>query len=357
MSTSAKASRNSAIELLRIFAMLAIVLSHICYHSGFDYTYSPLSINRLFVRFGLLGDLGVVVFVLITGYFQCTGTFRIRAFSRQLGQVWFYSITLFLLCRFGFGWEYSGNALLAVFFPTIFNEYWFFTAYMILYLLSPFLNRMLSALTRRQLEAMLTIMLLCWVVIPTVTKQSMYGSEIPQFLLFYLLGAYFRLYPDNLLKKPALRVGISLLGIGMLYGLTLLFAFLERYTPEAFGASAVLYDRNSLFILLWAVGFFAIAVYSKPFSNRFVNTVSGCTFGVYLIHENPPIRELLWKNWLHWGNYFTSGSFIPRLILSVLLVYCVCTAIDWLRQKTVAKPIENAIDTLLRRILKRTMLV
>jgi hypothetical protein len=78
---------------------------------------------------------------------------------------------------------------------------------------------------------------------------------------------------------------------------------------------------------------------------------------VYLIHDNPVVRELLWKNWLHWGVYFTSGSFIPRLVISVLLVYAVCTAIEWLRQKTVAKPMEKAIGTVLDRLLKNSSLV
>ena len=96
-----KTPRNSSVELLRILAMGMIVLSHICCHSGFDYTYSLLSLNRLFVQFGLLGDLGVAVFLLISGYFR--SGFRTRALSRLLTQVWFYSVSLFLVCRFVLG--------------------------------------------------------------------------------------------------------------------------------------------------------------------------------------------------------------------------------------------------------------
>ena len=102
-----KSPRNSAVELLRILAMLMIVLSHICVHSGFDSTYSLLTVNRLFVQFGYLGNLGVVLFVLISGYFQCTAGFRPQSISRLLAQVWFYSVSLFLLCRFGFGFSYT----------------------------------------------------------------------------------------------------------------------------------------------------------------------------------------------------------------------------------------------------------
>lgn len=348
-----KSPRNSAIELLRILAMLMIVLSHICCHSGFDSAYSLLSINRLFVQFGYLGNLGVALFLMISGYFQCVSPFRIRSVSRLLSQVWFYSVTLFLLCRFVFGCPYSGSMLLQVFLPTIYGEYWFFTAYMVLLLLSPFLNTMLRSLTRSQYRTMLGISLLLWSVIPTLTKQPMYAGEIPQFLLYYSLGAYFRLYPDNRFRKKSLGWAAALGSMAVVYGLTVVLGYCERFTPEAFGASLRFYDRNSLPILTAAVGLFSLAVYSKPFTSRFINTAGSCTFGVYLIHDNPVVRTLLWQQWLHWGAYFTSGSFILRLILSVLLVFALCTLIEWLRQQTVAAPLDRTVDKLLCPLLKK----
>lgn len=348
-----KPPRNSAVELLRILAMGMIVLSHICVHSGFDSTYSLLTVNRLFVQFGYLGNLGVVLFLMISGYFQCTSGFRPRAVVRLLAQVWFYSVALFLVCRFLFGCSYTADMLLQVFFPTIFQEYWFFTAYIVLLLLSPFLNIMIRNLTRQQFQTMLALMILLWSAIPTLTKQSMYAAEIPQFLLYYCLGAYFRLYPDTVFQKTLLRRFAAVGAFLVLYGLTVIFGYCERFTPEAFGASTRFYDRNSLLILLAAVGLFTLAIYSKPFTSRLVNTIGSCTFGVYLIHDHPVVRSLLWKNWLHWGAYFTSGSFIPRLILSVLLVFLLCTLVEWLRQKTVAKPLEQLVERLLSPLLKK----
>lgn len=349
---TAPALRNSAVELLRIVAMLMIVLSHICYHSGFDYTYSMLTVNRLFVQFGILGDLGVAVFILISGYFLSQKSFRVSSLSRLLSQVWFYSITLFLVCKFGFGYEYSVGSLLQVFLPTIFNEYWFFTAYIVLLLLTPFLNTLAEALSRSRFQTLLGCMLLIWVVIPTVSGQQMYASEIPQFLLYYLLGAYFRKFPDSRLRKKGIGLALAAGSFLLLYGLTVVLGYLERYTPAVFGASFRFYSRNSLLTAGCAVGLFLLAISCKPFTSRFLNTVSGCTFGVYLIHDNPAVREILWKELLYQGDYFTSGSFIPRLILSVLLVFVVCTLIEYLRQKTVAKPMSKTLDAILGKLLK-----
>ena len=350
-----KMPRNSAIELLRILAMGMIVLSHICCHSGFDTTYATLSVNRLFVQFGYLGNLGVALFLMISGYFR--SSFSTRAMSRLLGQVWGYSLGLFLICRFVFGYPYSAEMLWQVFLPTIYGEYWFFTAYILLFLLTPFLNELLDHLTRQQFQTMLGGMILLWSVIPTLTKQQMYAAELPQFFLYYCLGVWFRMYPDNSFRHKGIRWAAALGAMAVLYGLTVVLGYCERFTPEAFGASVRFYDRNSLLILTAAVGMFSLAVFAKPFVKEWINLVGGCTFGVYLIHDNPAVRELLWKNWLYWGDYITSGSFILRLVASVMLVFAVCTAIEWLRQKTVAKPLEKAIDGLLRRLLKKSSLV
>jgi len=346
-----KTPRNSAIELLRLLAMGIIVLSHICCHSGYDSTYSMLSVNRLFVQFGYLGNLGVALFLMISGYFQ--SSFRIRSLSRLLSQVWFYSVGLFLLCRFGFGYEYTPEMLWQVFLPTIYGEYWFFTAYVVFFLLTPFVNAMIRALSREQFRTLLAVMMLLWVLIPTLTKQQLYGAELPQFLMYYLLGAYLRIYPENPLQKKSLRWIITVGSFAILFGLTVVLGYLERYTPEVFGVSRRFYDRNSLLILTAALGLFSLAVYSRPFTNRFINTLGSCTFGVYLIHDNPVIRVLLWQQWLNWQEYFTSGSFILRLLLSVALVYAVCTAIEYLRQKTVAKPMDNLWNTLLTALMKK----
>ena len=355
MTKEKKTPRNSAVELLRILAMVTIVLAHICSHSELDRVYSMLSINRLFLQFGLIGYLGVVLFVMISGYFR--SSFSIRALSRLLGQVWFYSLSLFLVCRFVFGYPYTADMLWKVFLPTVYTEYWFFTVYIILFLLTPFLNQLLDNLTQQQFRAMLAVMVMVWAVLPTLTEQYLYAAELPQFLMYYCLGAYFRMYPDNLFRKKSVcwtAVGGSLI---FLCGLTVALGYCERFTPEAFGASIRFYDRNALPVLIAAVGLFALAVNAKPFSSAVVNTISGCTFGVYLIHDNPAIRELLWKKWLYWGDYFTSGSFIVRMTASVLLVYLVCTGIEWLRQKTVARPLEEAIEGGLNRLLKKSSLV
>ena len=63
--------RNSNIELLRIISIILIVVSHYCVHGAGKAIISSLdiSINRFILEVFKVGNLGTILFVLITGYY------------------------------------------------------------------------------------------------------------------------------------------------------------------------------------------------------------------------------------------------------------------------------------------------
>ena len=68
--------RNSSFELLRIISMVLIVSFHYVYHAGFDFL-APFSPRLYFIQcIDMGGNLGVNLFVLISGYFLCKSTFK-----------------------------------------------------------------------------------------------------------------------------------------------------------------------------------------------------------------------------------------------------------------------------------------
>ena len=86
-------NRNSNIELLRLIAMLMILLSHSSVHGGFPHENSAIMFNNFFLDAIVLGNIGVDIFFLISGYFLCyQTTLNYSALFRLLFQVLFYSI-------------------------------------------------------------------------------------------------------------------------------------------------------------------------------------------------------------------------------------------------------------------------
>ena len=120
--------------------MLCIVVSHFCIHGGFDLEPVQFSFNKLLIQWGRLGDLGVDIFIIITGYFLSEKGTKLKQLCNLFTQVWFYSITIFIVFSIFFPEKASFDVLLKTIFPTIFKAYWFFTAYVVLTLISPLLN-------------------------------------------------------------------------------------------------------------------------------------------------------------------------------------------------------------------------
>lgn len=86
--------RESNIELLRIVSMVLIIMHHFSVHGTFPFT-PELTFNKVFLQvFGLGGKAGVVAFVMITGYFMVSSSFKLHKFGKLVGQIWFYSLAM-----------------------------------------------------------------------------------------------------------------------------------------------------------------------------------------------------------------------------------------------------------------------
>ena len=60
---------------------------------------------------------------------------------------------------------------------------------------------------------------------------------------------------------------------------------------------------------------------------------SSLTFGVYLIHEQPEVRNFLWNKLLHPMNYAENPLLALYLSGIALLVFLSCALLEYLRQK------------------------
>lgn len=73
--------------------------------------------------------------------------------------------------------------------------------------------------------------------------------------------------------------------------------------------------------------------------NPLINIVASTTFGVLCIHANSnTMRSWLWCDFLDNVGTYDSNLVFVHLIVSVILVFAVCSAIDYLRIKFVETP-------------------
>lgn len=184
--------RNSSFELLRIIAIFGIINLHIIgpylnQITGDNFLYA-VTINVLF-------NTGVTLFMLISGYFGIKRSFA-KGF-KLYSTVIFYSLIGFLICA----WAFGDKGLLKAILPISTKRHWYITVYFIIFMISPYVNRMLETLSRREYQSLLCIVLYYFYVAPTMLMIEIMedsGKGLVNLLIVYMIGRYIRLFFDNI---------------------------------------------------------------------------------------------------------------------------------------------------------------
>lgn len=209
-----KKERNSEIEKLRIIAMLFIIIQHCVAHNSVDYTvvYKTNFLSGLIMQWGMLGRVGVSIFILIFGYFGVEQAFNTKRLLNLFVEVLTYSVlTYTVLCLTGLE-TISIKGLLKAFLPISTLKYWFISAYLIFSLLTPYVNKMLKQLSKKEFKTLIMVEILLWSILLTLSfnQAGYFCYEMEQFLLYYCVGAYIRLFPidiNSIKKKVYLALG------------------------------------------------------------------------------------------------------------------------------------------------------
>jgi len=327
-------TRNSAFELLRIVAMFMIVLYHSVYWGPLAQI-TTLSSNQFFAQLFLVGGkLGVNLFVMISGYFLITSRAKIEKLIPMWKQVFTYSagfLIIFLIVNRG---SVHLISFFRGFFPIIFNEYWFVTAYLMLYVLAPYLNRFIKSIPSRFLLKFIAILIVFLSILPSVFRNQTAVGDLGWFILLYFIAAYLRLYgvPKQLSGKKENLILFSVSAV-LLYGSIIIMDFASLHFSAFKGKQLHFAGQESILLLLFSISIFIWVMNITPFSNKFINRVSSLTFGVYLIHDNEFIRPLLWKHIVPEQALYNTYIYPVGIIVSVLLIYVIASLIEWARQQ------------------------
>lgn len=337
-----KTTRSSNLELLRILCMLLIIGDHLTGQSGIaDYTTLPSSFA--FCLIGCGSRIACSVFVLIGGWFLCEQPYKTRRPLSLWLSLWLYTVPVTLLCKLA-GLDVSWGALRWAAFPASTRQLWFISDYLLLLLCVPLLNRLLRRLSRPAHRGLLAVLAVPLIVYPTLFGENGAVSDTAwMFLYEYLLIAYLRRWPDNrlahLLQHRAAALG---LGLGLPLLNTILRAVLEtRGLTDGKAFQYMAYYRTALGALpnlLAALALFYLFKGLDLGCVRWVNALAGTTLGVYILHQVPAFRGLLWNGLLQAEAHHGSVGYT---LLAILAVFLDCAAVDALRTVLVMRPLEN----------------
>ena len=277
--------RDSNFELLRLSAIGLVITSHFNYWS-FNATDLPLEFNAnvLLKYFFTAGCVANIIFIILSGYFQIKSHIKPQKIIALILEMYFYSILCLLAAKFIFKQEISFEQLRNSLLPFPFGN-WFLVSYIILYLLSPFLNRFIHYLSRRELSRLIIVYLMLFSILPIMTGWSFF-SRFVVFPLGYLIGAYIRLYIGHLdrrmiIKRIAVFSGLIVVSVIAIY----LVAIFTKNAQIMSYSTYFLSQNHSPLVIAVATYIFLLFREFKIKPNRAINRLAGSVLGVYLIHE------------------------------------------------------------------------
>ena len=338
-----KQDHNVAFDILRIIAMLMVTMLHITGHGLEEAEINAFSsaywISLILNTFSLVA---VNCFVLISGFFLSEKDISPKKLISLWLQVWTYSVGMYVvLCLIpSVGVNFNIKTLIECMCPLLSNQYWFFTCYVLLYLLTPILNKLVVSLSRQEYKKALVILIAIFSVIPSINIWGdsfgiIRGYSLVWFSVLYLIAGYIRKYPLRLPIHPALVYAVPSVVLCALH------SAITAWNPGSGSVQVILTNQTSYngpLVLCASVGLLIWAQNSSLQPNaritKVITTSASLTFGVYLLHDHGTIRQVLWNDWVRLAEVSNNGAaFLLRVIIVLIGIFVCGLAAEFIRQK------------------------
>lgn len=331
-------------EILRIIAMCMIITMH--------YLTKGLNVPKLSEDLSLSNMLwwliyafsvgAVNIYVLISGYFLADSRWRIdKVFSLYL-TVWLYSVLVPLtlgalgivdLGRLSLGdWQ---QLLL----PIEYEHYWFATAYVMMYILTPVLAIAVRSLNRELLRGVIAGLVVLFSVLksinPYLIPWDKYGNDVLWFIVLFMIAGYIRRFGIQASITVRVRVLTYILTSILIFVSELVLGVVVNNTGKLEYMLDMLCANNHILVLLASVALFTVFIELKTDTinekaGKIILLFSSSTFGIYLLHENLLVRSR-WALWLGVDRLNNTALKLLYLIISIAALFAVGTLIDRVR--------------------------
>ncbi|MCR5670077.1 MAG: acyltransferase [Butyrivibrio sp.] len=340
--------RNANFELLRIVAMFMIITLH---YNGYADTLLHLGVpaSSVEVYATILESFciaGLNVYLLISGYFLSGSRMKISRLLQLIAQVYFYTVLISAALMIAGTYSmYAGNSLyktIQYMFPISSEHYWFVTAYVIMYALSPVMNAAIEKLSRKQMKTVILLLLLwfCFIksFVPVMFVTDKAGYDYGWFICLYLIAAYIRKYDVKMFYNAKNSAVVFLVSGAVNTALSLLLHYINLKRGGFIYYSQVPTHYNFFFTLMGSLGLFSFFRYYRVKENKIADVirfVGPLTFGVYLLHMHIEIRD----RWIEWIGHiigevplYSIPGYALHLAASIIIIFAAGIFVDFIRK-------------------------
>lgn len=339
-----KRERDSNIELLRIICMIAIVLHHCVVHGG---AVNMNACNNKVLAFFFLpiGKICFVTFIAISMWFLVDGSFNFQRFLNTWCLVLFYSVILTFIC-FCVGKPISIKQFASSFLPIAGNSHGFAAAYLLFYLIYPFVHLLMDQLSKKNARIILALAFYAQIGSQIIGNYNGYtqdfSSEIGLFIFCFILSYNLKKWPMTFEedKKFNLLIFITV-WVGVVQANLMAYVW-NNSTEVSEWILRISQNESALLMILGGYALFFCFKNIKLKNNRLINSLASYTFGVLLIHDHNFFRSYFWEDIVILNEWYYSKYFILILLLKGLAIFYVCCVIEYIRKQIIKKQIWNS---------------
>ena len=337
-------ARNAGIDIMRILGMYDIVIFHILINSNIYNKYPKYKNELKFME--VFTNWHISNFGTISGIvgFKHNKHLKYSNLIYLWLIVFFYSLVIHYTYIIYNPYFISSKKTIEYFFPVIYNNHWYFSAYFGMYLFIPLINRGILYLNKRELKIIVLSIISIFIIWKDLNNiedkiDPFYvnsGRSMIGLIVFYIIGAYLGKYfiIENKNKKIYYYLICIIIFIisGYLcnnfisyYGDNIFKLLLKRLYGCRLNSVAMISQTISLALL------FSQIKYNK-YIGKFISFFGQLTFGVYIIHDHVDIRYIIFKDLFRKNPYnLTLKSVILLVLEKGLKYFSICIFIELLR--------------------------
>lgn len=279
--------------------------------STFD-TNSCYGFSRCFLEQACI--ICVNEFILISGWFGIKFSYK-GIYTLLFQSIYFSVFLIFIGIVFGLNIP-VGESVRSLYFG---STYWFIPCYLLLYVLSPILNKYIELSNEYELRKMIGALLVFEFLLGNYIDVSGFagGYSTLSFVVLYLIARYLRLCHIERINSYT-KITYLLLYV--------IFTFIPVLIVEVFGSNSILscthLSYNNPFVITASI-FFFLFFKKLHFSSKTINVLGASSFTVYLLQlhpiTGPYFKEYMFSMYKeHLGYNYIIISFLISLLLLIL---------------------------------------
>ena len=324
--------RNYNIDLLKIISMIMVVILHINLFGGLinSASHSDKFDYKFFVNFyEEVCVIAVNVFVVISSWFLSSSTsFKTKKIIQLIVSMFFWyigaTIVAFLL---GIHPDTKGIASTL---PLVGTSYGFISGYLVLFLLSPYINKLTERLSKKSYRLLaIGLFVVFSLFAPLIHNGYLLvnsGYSFAWFICIYIITGYIRkhLKWQNWFWYHYL---VSFVLMTLIGTLSRCFQLPLYLTNGHYNDPVIFISALSCFL------FFASIRVESGFAIKIISFFVPLSVAVFFIHANPFIEQ--WFSTIGFNSFINENTIHYMVIVPALalLVFIFCTVCDYVRDK------------------------